>query len=203
MSNIVFKTIKLSFIIIFLNLACRTGHCIKIEQYDPTEEISVAVLSRIIVPREPITYLDASFFCYPSYASCEDIRSIALICSNGQTFETETWQQGRWLPFLNAKTKKAENLIIKASDCPINLTFEYLTASMPAGKVKKRQREIDPISIVYRLEKRDLFSEDGNSNSSELKLYTSGIDWRFSSLGILKGGEDFAPSPWNLWPIKI
>lgn len=69
------------------------------------------------------------------------------------------------------------------------------------GMAKKRKRT-DTISTIINLSKNDLFYADDNPKGIEFKLYTCSLTFDFVSLGILRKGEGFTPSPWDLWPIR-
>lgn len=195
-----FKSVRLAVLIVILFVwICENGNSIHIEDCDTLNEVSVAVLSPAIVPTaSPITYLDTSFFCYTSHIPTDGIGSIALVCSNGQTLETESWRQAQWLSFINGKTGKEEQLKIKASDCPLTLTLQYLIFTESNEKAKKRKRT-DTVSTVINLSKDDLFYADGCPKGIELKLYTQDPSFSYLALGILRKGEKFSPSPWDTW----
>lgn len=86
------------------------------------------------MPATPITCLDVSFFCFPSRATPDGIRAIALLCSNGQALETKGWRQGQWLPFVNGETGNDEQLKIKDSDCPVTITLHVYNRIKRYGK---------------------------------------------------------------------
>ena len=190
-------------VIILCSVVSHSGHCSEEKYLDPTHESSAAIALRVVKPKiSPITFLDTSFFCYPSHPLCVRIKP-TIVCSNGQSLEAENGRIGNWLSF-------EQKLGIKMSDCPVTLTLNCLASFMPKMNTKKRQRaeaESSKDSTSWKttatteiiLSRENLFYTDGSPKGIELKLYSSDPDLKFFAIGILRKGEPFSPSPWDMF----
>lgn len=196
------KDIKISLLsILLINFIPHLGHCntglyLKDWYHDkenvaPSSNSSSSIAySPTLLYVEPSVTLDLAFLCPEENIHYKNVRSIVINCSNGQILETDGWRVGTFLPFVKFKTNERTGLQIKASDCPITLTFCCLSTILSYKVMKKH---LHSALTTIPLEDHKLWSDNHVTLTLTLWDLFSVVSGRpkISSLKIISSSPSF------------